>query len=318
MTEQSIAVVEAPKPSVPIQIEDTAMGVEQLKRRAELIEGLMTNVMRKGQHYGVIPGCGDKPTLLKPGAEKLCSTFRLAPTLNVSRTDLVGGHREYEVIATLTHTPTGQVIGQGVGACSTMESKYRYRQAKPVCPSCGSETLFRSKEERGGGWFCWQKKGGCGRQFEKGDASIENQDIGKVEYEDPADYYNTILKMAKKRALVDAALTATAASDIFTQDIEDMGTDRGSDNTEPPPGDEPPPHGDPGTPLESREELDTKRLKHLTTTIMKLVDNDNTKAKEKLKEYIGVESRNEIPTNSALEIAIEKAEKELEPHETSH
>jgi hypothetical protein len=38
----------------------------------------------------------------------------------------------------------------------------------------------------------------------------------------PADVANTILKMAKKRAQVDAVITATAASDIFTQDIEDL------------------------------------------------------------------------------------------------
>jgi hypothetical protein len=43
----------------------------------------------------------------------------------------------------------------------------------------------------------------------------------KVEYDNPADYFNTCLKMAKKRALVDAVLTSTAASDIFTQDIEE-------------------------------------------------------------------------------------------------
>jgi len=45
--------------------------------------------------------------------------------------------------------------------------------------------------------------------------------IDKAEHDNPADYYNTCLKMAKKRALVDATLTTTAASDIFTQDIED-------------------------------------------------------------------------------------------------
>lgn len=33
---------------------------------------------------------------------------------------------------------------------------------------------------------------------------------------------NTILKMAKKRAYVDAILTATKASHVFTQDIEDI------------------------------------------------------------------------------------------------
>jgi hypothetical protein len=42
-----------------------------------------------------------------------------------------------------------------------------------------------------------------------------------VEHDNPADYYNTVLKIGKKRAQVDGILTVTAASDIFTQDIED-------------------------------------------------------------------------------------------------
>jgi len=33
---------------------------------------------------------------------------------------------------------------------------------------------------------------------------------------------NTVLKMAKKRALVDAALTVGSLSDIFTQDLDDI------------------------------------------------------------------------------------------------
>jgi hypothetical protein len=42
---------------------------------------------------------------------------------------------------------------------------------------------------------------------------------------DPADVANTVLKMAKKRAQIDMTLTATAASDIFTQDLEDLPED---------------------------------------------------------------------------------------------
>ena len=49
----------------------------------------------------------------------------------------------------------------------------------------------------------------------------------KQENPDIADVYNTVLKMAKKRAHIDAILTATGASDIFTQDYEP--------NEEPPP-----------------------------------------------------------------------------------
>ena len=41
------------------------------------------------------------------------------------------------------------------------------------------------------------------------------------EREDIADTYNTVLKQAKKRAHVDATLTCTGASDMFTQDMID-------------------------------------------------------------------------------------------------
>ena len=38
----------------------------------------------------------------------------------------------------------------------------------------------------------------------------------------PFTFINTVLKMAKKRALVDAVLNISATSGIFTQDIEDI------------------------------------------------------------------------------------------------
>jgi len=43
----------------------------------------------------------------------------------------------------------------------------------------------------------------------------------RIENEDIADVHNTVLKMAKKRAHVDATLTVTGAADIFTQDLID-------------------------------------------------------------------------------------------------
>ncbi len=50
----------------------------------------------------------------------------------------------------------------------------------------------------------------------------------KYKTEDAANVANTILKMSKKRALIDATLSATRASGLFTQDLEDM--DNGGDN----------------------------------------------------------------------------------------
>lgn len=45
---------------------------------------------------------------------------------------------------------------------------------------------------------------------------------------DPLDLDNTIVKMARKRALVDATLLATATSGLFSQDLEDMEQDPAS------------------------------------------------------------------------------------------
>jgi hypothetical protein len=187
----------------------------------ELIQEILKGVMKKGEHYDVIPGCGEKKVLLKSGAEKLSLTFRLAPKYEVEEVDMGGGHRNFKVRCSLYHIGTGAFIGEGIGSCSTLESKYRYRKAEQTCPECGKPTIIKGKKDYGGGWLCFQKKGGCGAKFEDGDPRIENQNMGRVEYEDPADYWNTCLKMGKKRAHVDAILTATAASDIFTQDIDD-------------------------------------------------------------------------------------------------
>ncbi len=205
-----------------VNFEAYALTAERIQRQVNTILEVMQQVMRDGNHFGKIPGCGDKPALLKPGAEKLSLTFQLAPSYKIKRTDMTAEHREYEVVCTLNQIQNGQVMGQGVGSCSTMESKYRYRKAEQECPKCGKATIIKGKQDYGGGWLCWGKKGGCGAKFKDGDPKIENQDMGRIEYDNPADYYNTILKMAKKRAHVDAILTVTAASDIFTQDVEDM------------------------------------------------------------------------------------------------
>jgi len=242
------------------------MSPDGMKEQVNHLQSVMGKVMRDGEHYGKIPGCGDKPTLLKPGAEKICMTFRLSPSYEILRENMPDGHREYEITCTLTHIPTNQVFGQGVGSCTTMEGKYRFRRVERKCPECGIEAIIKGKQEYGGGWVCFKKKGGCNKKWQDGDKIIENLPSGRVDHDNPADYYNTVLKMAKKRALVDTVLTATAASDIFTQDIEETrsngGNDGGSNNPEP--------KGPPPT-QEHKKELNTdaftKRAKEATVQI---------------------------------------------------
>ena len=166
--------------------------------------------MKEGETYGVIPGGGSRPTLLKPGAKKLAFVFRMAASFEMNRDDLADGHRGYEVICTLRNIESEKVLAQGVGYCSSMEGKYRFRSentGKPVPPEYWETRDFK---ELGGPQFSTRKVDGKWIIFHK------------VEHDNPADYFNTILKMAKKRAQVDATLTATACSDIFTQDVEEM------------------------------------------------------------------------------------------------
>lgn len=198
-----------------------ALSPIDVRAQVNLIQHILKEVMKKDEHYGVIPGTGTKPTLLKAGAEKLCLTFRLDPQYEVDQ-KYDGAHLSITSKCTLYHIPSGQRFGSGMGSCTTRESKYAYRQAAIKCPSCGKETVIKGKEEYGGGWVCFKKKGGCGAKYPDGDQSIESQPRGRVPNEDLADTYNTVLKMANKRSLVAAVLNATAASDIFTQDIEDL------------------------------------------------------------------------------------------------
>lgn len=198
------------------------MSVKAVVDRKRKIQEVLEAVMKEGEHYGKIPGCGDKPTLFKAGAEILATTFGLAPRFVVTKTDLANGHREYEIVCTLRHIASGLDVGEGLGAATTMESKHRWRGGGKKCPECGQATIIKGQEQYGGGWLCFAKKGGCGAKWGKGDQAIEKQESGRVENPDPADLYNTVLKMAKKRAQVDATLTAVGASDILTQDLEDL------------------------------------------------------------------------------------------------
>lgn len=193
--------------------------VEEVIAQVKKIQEVQQAVMKEGEHYGVIPGT-KKPTLLKPGAEKLAFVFRLDPQYD-SADHYDGAHLTVKSKCTLWHIGSGLRMGSGEGSCSSKETKYAFRHVVPKCPSCGKDAIIKGKEEYGGGYVCFKKKNGCGAKFKDGDATIETQETGQVANENLADVYNTVLKMSNKRALVAAVLNVTAASDIFTQDLED-------------------------------------------------------------------------------------------------
>lgn len=193
------------------------------------LQAVVKEVMQNGEHYGVIPGTG-KPTLLKPGAELLNNMYgyRLG-AIDIEKTeqwDIQPSNEQFPLFRYLITTTlvdaAGVVIATGIGECNSYESKYRYRTMARRCPKCGKETIIKGKEEYGGGWLCFAKKGGCGAKFQADAPEIVKQSEGRTFNENIFDQVNTIVKMAKKRSYVDATLSATRTSGMFTQDMEDF------------------------------------------------------------------------------------------------
>lgn len=177
---------------------DRSLTAADVQAQINLMQDVMRSTMIDGTHYGTIPGTKTK-SLYKPGAEKLMATFRLACDPIVE--DLSANGEVHYRIKVEVRSSSGQLLGAGIGECSSQEDKYAWRAA--VC----KEEFDATPENR------------RRVKFAKYNGKVEQKQQVRA---NPADVANTILKMAKKRGLVDAILTVTAASDIFTQDIEDL------------------------------------------------------------------------------------------------
>ena len=220
----STQIVEVSRPLAQMQqvsLMDYALTPDRVQQQIETIGKLMKSIMKPDVHYGVIPGT-KKPSLYLAGAEFLGLMFRIEGEMNTTYVDLGSGHREYTTVCVGIHIPTGTRLGNGTGICSTMESKYRWRNAERRCPNCGAEAIIKGKAEYGGGWLCFARKGGCGSKFKTGDSTIEQQIVGKVENADPADMWHTASMMSQKRSYVAMIRRVTGASTFVTQDLEDM------------------------------------------------------------------------------------------------
>ncbi len=171
----------------------------EIRERVNLVQEVMRGIMKRDTHYGTIPGT-PKPTLYKPGAEVLCVTFRIAQEYQII--DLSDNlTARFRVTCVGKHQVSGIVLGEGVGECSSAEEKYKWRKAV-----CAEEFDMMPENMRR-------------LKFSSYKGNVEKKIQVRTE---AADLSNTVLKMACKRAMIAMTLNVTAASDIFTQDIEDL------------------------------------------------------------------------------------------------
>ncbi|MET7041068.1 hypothetical protein WBZ18_03600 [Clostridium botulinum] len=171
--------------------------IQGTMQKIATFQAVIQKNLKDGHDFGVVAGAGSKPTLLKPGGEKICMMFGLNPEYEfLERTeDYKDGFFAYNIKCTLYRN--GNPVSQGVGNCNSMEKKYRYINVDTVPDGIDPSTVEKVTTR-----------------------------YGTVKYKIPnphiADLVNTILKMAKKRAFIDAVLQVASLSDVFTQDLEEM------------------------------------------------------------------------------------------------
>ena len=204
-----------------------ALSIELAVERYSAVTEFVSRVLRNDVDYGVIPGT-EKRTLLKPGAEKLTTFFGLSTRFELLERiedwtgEQHGGEPFFYYLYRCQLHRGDLLVAEADGSCNSRETKYRWREARRVCPACSQAAIIKGREEYGGGWLCFKKQGGCGAKYRDGDEAIESQPTGRVPNPDIADQVNTIQKMAQKRALIASVLIAVNASEFFTQDVEDF------------------------------------------------------------------------------------------------
>lgn len=159
-------------------------------------------VLREGTDYGVIPGTNGEQVLLKPGAEKLLQWFGFGFTC--SRLDIDHDADGQKLGVTYRCTITKR-IGDPVRGLlvevATCEGYAGYDEGKFYKSAEQAQREAEAKE----------------RHWAKVDRRVANPEKWNhlTEYRAP---WNTIIKMAQKRAIVGATIDATAAAGLFSQE----------------------------------------------------------------------------------------------------
>lgn len=169
--------------------------VEREKQMRSVMHEYMSEAMVAGHHYYSFKD-GDKPAITQEGAHAIVSLMKcvIGPP-EISETYHDDGHLSVRVRVNIFNQ-SGALIATGDGICSTRESKYAYRWIwDNEVPNGVDVSTLKSKTGT-------KKHGGTWTQYQ-----MPNQDL--------PDLYNTVLKMAVKRAKVAGVRQLPLVSELF-------------------------------------------------------------------------------------------------------
>jgi hypothetical protein len=175
--------------------------------RSKLIEGMHYYTLRQLRGGEDSDRRGqEKPSLTKEGALNICHLLHCRPgRAEVEREYHEGGHVTITTMVPILSLRTDQVVAEGQGAASSLESKYAYRWVFPSQIEANERTgLVTKRVKARGEWTTMYR------------VPVDSP---------PADVMNVILKMSWKRGLVAGVLALPLVSEIFTQDLEDLPPD---------------------------------------------------------------------------------------------
>lgn len=175
MSESQLTVVEESKPQL-VKLTDVA--IETIAHNIRQSERLVFSILEKDIDYGRIPGT-PQDGLWDPGASKIINAFNAYPDYRVLHHVEEDSLISYTIQSMLTSRESQMVVGSGIGAASTKETKYKYRWVPDP------KNYGYSEEET------------KALKFKDGKYRITNPEYGEL--------VNTVAKMAAKRADVDAA-----------------------------------------------------------------------------------------------------------------
>lgn len=231
------------------------MNLAQAKKRYKQMVAFVKQIMIEDLDFGTIPGT-QKPTLFKPGAEKLSTFFGLRKTFvlldKIEHWDDEAPRFFYRYKSQLWRGDT--LIAEGIGSANSLEDRYRWRWVSfdrlpdhhvPEIESLQkrgskiSEYVFAIEQAKTEGEYAkpldyWMRfrtaildetatqvtkhtRDGKGYPAWEIDAKLY-----RIPNPDIHTLINTLDKMAQKRAFVQSVLIGVNASEFFSQDYEDM------------------------------------------------------------------------------------------------
>lgn len=179
--EKALAPMEPASPEADTEIVLDENRVKQAFQVSRMLAEVVVQRLDRGIHYGIIPGT-QQESLLDPGSATLMNVARCRPHHKVLEVrEEEDGHIVLLLEVELIYIPSGHVVATGVGAASTHETKYAYRWVEEHDVPAGLDRATLKQRVRNRETYY----------------RVQNPDLG--------DLWNTLLKMAAKRAESDAA-----------------------------------------------------------------------------------------------------------------